>query len=464
MAGISGPTLSDQATRVPPQDLEAERAVLGAMLLDREAIGLAIETLGNEDVFYRTPNRKIFRALLRLYERNEAADLITLSDELRKDAALEEAGGEAYLASLLDHAGTSAHVEHYAKIVLEKATLRRLIDAASRIVRDGFDGREDPNDLIDRAEQQIFAIADTRLRRGFVRMKDLITDSFKVIQSLYETKKHVTGVPSGFVDLDLKTAGFQPSDLIVVAGRPSMGKTSFALNIAENVAIHEKTPVAFFSLEMSRQQLALRILCSQARVSAHRLRTGYIRDGEWPHLTAAAGKLSEAPIYIDDSPAISVLEMRAKARRLKADVNLGLVVIDYLQLVRGLPNVESRQQEISQISRSLKALAKELSIPVIALSQLSRAVELRGGDKRPVLSDLRESGAIEQDADVVLFIFREEHYKRTPENEGIGEVILGKQRNGPVGTVKLTFLAEFTRFENMARIEGEPARPADEPF
>jgi replicative DNA helicase len=444
--------------RLPPQSLEAERSVLGAMLLDKEAIARALEML-DESCFYREAHRKIFRAILELYERNEAADLVTLSELLKRTGQLDAVGGLPYLSALFEFVATSANLEYHSKIVLEKATLRKLIEASTHIVTQAYEAREDAAELIDAAEQQIFAISDPRLRRGFVPLKDLLTHSFEVIQELYDSKRHVTGVPSGFRDLDELTSGFQRSDLVIVAGRPSMGKTSFVLNVAEFVAIEEKpgTPVAIFSLEMSKEQLVQRLLCSQARIEGHRLRRGYLGREDWPRLTSAAGRLSEAPIYIDDSPALGVLEMRAKARRLKAEVPLGLIVVDYIQLIRGQAGVENRQQEISQISRALKALAKELDVPVVALSQLSRAVETRGGDRRPVLSDLRESGALEQDADLVLFIYRGEMYERTSENQGIAEILVRKQRNGPTGDIQLKFFSEYALFRDLDRlhVEGE---------
>ncbi len=434
--------------RVPPQALEAEMSVLGAMLLEKEAIGKATEIL-DSSCFYRDSHRKIFEALCALYERNESADLITITEELRKRGHLDSVGGASFLPRLLDQVPTAANVEYHANLVLEKATLRKLIEVATEIVQRGYEASEDSGQIIDRAEELIFGINDPRLKRGFVPLKSLLPGAVDIIQEVADNKRPVTGVATGFHDLDKLTAGFQRSDLIVVAGRPSMGKTSLALNIAEYVAVREKVPVGIFSLEMSREQLVMRLLSSQSRIPSHRLRTGYLRPEEWTQLTDAAGTLSQAPIYIDDTPAISVMEMRAKARRLKNEVGMGLMVVDDLQLARGYQNPESRQQEISQISRSLKALAKELSVPVVALSQLSRAVEARE-DKRPMLSDLRESGAIEQDADLVIFIFREEFYRPNKEEaRGMAEVIIGKHRNGPTGSLKLAFLAELARFGSL---------------
>jgi replicative DNA helicase len=435
--------------RVPPQAVEAEVAVLGAMMLDRGAIGAAAELL-DEQAFYRGAHRRIFRAITELFSRDEAVDLVTLTQELKKRKELDDVGGAAYLSSVLGSVATAANVRHHAKIVLEKAVLRRLINVAGEVSQEAYDSAGAADEILDRAEHMIFEIAQSRVKRDFVPMREILKRSFEVIQELYDKKQHVTGVPSGFADLDALTSGFQKSDLIVIAGRPSMGKTAFALNVAGNAAIKAGIPVAIFSLEMGKEALVQRMLCSEARVDAHKLRTGYLADRHWSSLTTAAGLLSESAIYIDDSPALTVLEMRSKARRLKAEADIGLVIVDYLQLMRGGARPESRQQEISEISRSLKALAKEIDIPVMALSQLSRAVEQRGGDKRPILSDLRESGAIEQDADVVAFIYRAEHYEQTPENRGVAEVIVGKQRNGPTGIVRLQFSAECTRFDSLS--------------
>jgi replicative DNA helicase len=440
--------------RVPPQALEAERAVLGAMLLESRAVAKAIEIL-DETAFYRPAHRQIFRALISLWDRKEdAIDAVAVADELHRQGSFDAVGGAAALAALLNSVATAANVEYHAQIVKEKAILRRLIEVSTEIAGQAYQGEDSPADLLDRAERAMFSIADTRIRKGFVRVRELVNPTMKRIDELYKEKKSITGVGSGFADLDHLTSGFQNGDLIVLAGRPSMGKTSLVLNVAANVALRSGLGVGIFSLEMSMEQLLLRILCSEARIGAQRVRTGYVRDKEWPLLITAAGQLMEAPIYIDDTPAMSVLEMRAKARRLKSETNLGLIVVDYLQLMSGASRSESRQQEISEISRGLKALAKELKVPVVALSQLSRAVEARS-DHRPMLSDLRESGAIEQDADVVCFIYREEHYKRTDDNEGMGEIIVGKQRNGPVGVARVAFIAEYTRFENLAR-EAEP--------
>jgi replicative DNA helicase len=436
--------------RVPPQSVEAERAVLGAMLLDREAIARAVETL-DESCFYREAHKRIFRCILELFERNETADMVTLTEALRRSGGLEAVGGPQYLTQLFEYVATSASLEYHAKIVLQKATLRKLIQTGTDIVSQGFEGRGDPAEILDRAEQAIFAISHARLRQGFMPLESLVFREIEIIEELREKKRHVTGVPSGFIDLDRMTAGFQKSDLIIVAGRPSMGKTSFCLNIAEHAALKENVACGIFSLEMAKETLVQRLLCSQAQVEGQKVRRGFISQKEMHRISDAADRIYKAPIYIDDTPAIGVLEMRAKARRLMAEVELGLIVIDYVQLIRGAAGAESRQQEISQISRSLKALAKELQVPVIALSQLSRDVEKRGGDKRPVLSDLRESGALEQDADVVIFIYRPEMYDKKTD-PGVAEILVRKQRNGPTGEVKLTFIAEYARFENYSRI------------
>lgn len=440
--------------KIPPHSLEAEISTLGAMMMEREAILRVIEIL-NEDAFYWDAHKRIWAAILNLCEKNEPVDLVTLTEQLRKDGNLSEVGGASYLAQILNSVPTAANVEQYARIVAEKGTLRKLISSATEIVSLGYQGEGDVSIILDRAEKLIFDVVQRKISRDFVPISSMLHDSFEEIERLYAHKGYVTGVPSGFIDLDVKTSGFQPSDLIIVAGRPSMGKSSLCLNITQYVGARNHMPVAIFSLEMSREQLVQRMLCSEARVSAHKLRTGFLSEADWPRLTTAAGILSEAPIFIDDTPAIQIIELRAKARRIKARENVALIVIDYLQLMHGRGRVENRQQEISEISRSLKALAKELGIPIIALSQLSRAVEVRGGTKRPQLSDLRESGAIEQDADLVAFVYREEYYNPTEETEGIAEIIIGKQRNGPTGVVKLRFFKEYTRFENLAVGEEE---------
>lgn len=437
--------------KVPPQNIEAEQSVLGGILIENSALNRVLEILTHED-FYRDCHQRIFQALVDLSEKNEPADLITLTNKLKNSNLLDEVGGPSYLASLIDMVPTAANIEYYARIVKEKATLRKLIDVATQIITQSYRDGGDIDGFLDEAEQAIFRISEHKVRPSFYPMKEVVKESFKTIEKLYEKKELITGVPSGFKDLDRMTAGFQNSDLIIVAGRPSMGKTSYCLDIARYAALETGIPVAIFSLEMSKEQLALRMLCSEARVEAQKLRTGFLKESDWPKLTLAAGNLADAPIFVDDSPAMSILELRAKARRLKADRNLGLIIIDYLQLMRGRGRFERREQEISEISRSLKALAKELSVPVIAISQLSRRTEERPR-QRPQLADLRESGAIEQDADVILFVYREEVYREDPANEGVAEIIIGKQRNGPTGTIKLAFQKEFTTFKDIYRGE-----------
>jgi len=443
--------MGDQEIKVPPQNIEAEQAVLGSMLIEEDAIPFVIDIL-DATCFYKEANRKIFEAVLSLYDAHNVVDLITLTDELKKKNILDEVGGASYLTSLVDGVPTAANVQHYALIVKEKYILRNLINSATKIVKEGYESKENVGELLDRAERIIFEISDRRAEAGYVPLKDIIKDSIETIDKLYQRKAHVTGIPTGFVNLDRDTAGLQASDLIIVAGRPSMGKSALAVSIAEHAGVVEKIPVGFFSLEMSKEQFVQRMLCSHARVDAHKVRSGYLSPSDWPRLTSAAGKLSEAPIYIDDTPAISALELRAKARRLKSHHGIKLFIVDYLQLMRGSARSENRQQEISEISRSIKALARELNVPIIAISQLSRAVESRQ-DHRPQLSDLRESGAIEQDADLVILLLREEYYNPTEDNKGISEVIIAKQRNGPVGSLKLTFIKEYMRFENLARME-----------
>lgn len=437
--------------KIPPQNLEAEMAVLGSMLMDEEAISVAVESLSAE-CFYKDSHRKIFDAICSLFNSNKPVDLITLTNELKKSELLDEVGGASFLTALTNTVPSSANIGHYVSIVKEKSILRSLIFNATKIISLCYDSEGNVDEVVDNAEKFIFEVSDRKNAGTYLHLKEIVKDSIETIDKLYQKKEHVTGVPTGYVDFDIKTAGLQPSDLIIVAGRPSMGKSAFALGIAEYAGVVEKVPTAIFSLEMSKEQLVQRMLCSHARVDAHKVRTGYLATSDWPKLTAAAGKLSESPIFIDDTPAISVMELRAKARRLKAHQDIKLIILDYMQLMRGSAGIENRQQEISEISRSLKALARELNVPVVAISQLSRAVESRT-DHRPQLSDLRESGAIEQDADVVVLILREEYYNPTPDNQGIAEVIIAKQRNGPVGNLKLTFIKEYTKFENIARIE-----------
>jgi replicative DNA helicase len=446
-------TVASAAERTLPHNLEAEKSVLGAILIYNEAFNHAAELIDSRD-FFRDAHRRIFDKMVALSERNDAIDLVTLKDELQRSGELEEVGGPAYIASLADGVPRSANVEHYARIVKEKATLRRVIHAAKRIEADAYQAEEDADLILDGAEKAIFEIAEDKIREGFVPLRDLVQSSFATIEKLQQHKGLVTGVPTGFVDLDEMTSGLQPSDLVLVAARPSMGKTSFVLNIAQHIGTQTEMTVGFFSLEMSKEQLFMRMLTSEARIDAHRFRSGYLNEKDYGRLSHALGTLAEARVFIDDTASIGVLEMRAKARRLQAEHGLHLLIIDYIQLMQGRGRFESRQAELASISRSLKGLAKELKIPVIALSQLSRAPETRS-DHRPQLSDLRESGALEQDADVVMFIFREEQYRDADgqpnqEAEGTAEIIIGKQRNGPVGTVKLAFIKEHTRFENLA--------------
>jgi replicative DNA helicase len=435
--------------KLPPQSVEMEQSVLGAVLLENEALAKVLEVLDERD-FYQDAHRWIFQAMIELFEENVPIDLLTVTERLRKKERLEAVGGATYLAELVELVPTAANVWHHARVVREKAVLRGLIQTATSIVTDSYEDTEDVDILLDRAEQAIFEISQRKATSGFMHINAILKGSFKRIEQLYERKELVTGVPTGFIEFDRRTAGLQSADLIIIAGRPSMGKTAFSLNIAQYVGIQVRRPVAIFSLEMSKEQLVLRMLCAEARIDSSKLRTGFLSREDWPRLTKAAGTLSEARIYIDDTPAQSALDIRAKARRLRAELgDLALVIIDYLQLMQGRSRSENRQQEVSEITRSLKALAKELQVPVVALSQLSRAVEQRK-PPRPQLSDLRESGAIEQDADVVALIYRDELYDENSADKGIAEIILGKQRNGPTGVVRLTFRGEYTRFENLA--------------
>ena len=442
--------------RIPPQDLEAEMSVLGGILLENSALNKALEILGPED-FYRDSHGRIFAAMIVLSDKGEPVDLITLRSALEKKGDLEMVGGAGYLANLVDFVPTAANIIFYCRQVKEKSLQRNLIRVSTEIAQKGYEGG-DFETTLDWAEKQIFEISGKRNRPSYFSVKELITPVLKRIEELSVRKEPVTGVATGFKDLDRLTAGFQPSDLIIVAGRPSMGKTAFVTNVLEHAALEHNVPTVIFSLEMSQEQLVMRMLCSLARVDANRMRTGQLTERDYRPILQAAGRLDAAPIYIDETAAISALELRAKARRLKAEKGIGLVVVDYLQLMQGR-NAESRQQEISEISRSLKALAKELQVPVVALSQLNRSLESRT-DKRPMLADLRESGAIEQDADVIMFVYRDAVYCEdckdrdrtcTKGHEKDAEIIVGKQRNGPIGTVHLTFLGEYTRFENQAR-------------
>ena len=435
--------------KVLPNNLEAERTVLGAILVDNETFHHARELLQKDD-FYRDAHRKIFQSMETLSVRGQAIDLITLKEELGRKGDLESAGGASYLSSLIDGVPRSSNLPYYSRIVREKSILRSLIGSANRIIQSCFDGAEEAQTVLDFAEQSIFEIAEGAIRTGFEPVGDIVRKSFKTIDELSEKRELITGIPSGFADLDQMTSGLQATDLIILAARPGMGKTSLALNIAQNASLKHGKTVGVFSLEMSKEQLVLRMLCSEARVDMHKLRTGYLSEKDWQKIIRAVSDLSTVKIFIDDSPALSPLEMRAKARRLKLEHGLDLLVVDYLQLMQGRGRFENRTQEIAGISRALKGLAKELHVPVLALSQLSRAPESRG-DHRPQLSDLRESGALEQDADVVVFIYREDLYQEpTPETQGVAELIVGKQRNGPTGTVRVAFMKEFTRFENLA--------------
>ncbi|MEX0736504.1 MAG: replicative DNA helicase [Bacteroidota bacterium] len=452
--------------RVPPQAVDVEMAVLGAMLLEKGALAKAIEIL-DESCFYKPAHQRIFEAMTALFERSEPVDLITLIDELRRRAELEKVGGEYYLTELTTKVTSSANIEYHAHIVLEKALMRQLIVSSSDVISRAYNETEDALDLLDEAEQKIFQISEQRMKKSFVTMNTAVHSTMEMIESIHGKHSGVTGVPSAFTEVDNYTGGFQKSDLIIVAGRPSQGKTAFVLSVARNASIIHDVPVGFFSLEMSSQQLVLRLICAEARVDAHSVRTGRLPEDEWRKLSTSVGKLYKAKIFIDDTPALSVLEIRAKARRLKAEHNVGMIVVDYLQLMQGPKNAQSREQEISTISRSLKALAKEINIPVIALSQLNRAVEARG-DKRPVLADLRESGAIEQDADVVLFVHRPEMYNimsddNNESTEGIAEIIVGKQRNGPTGTARMAFIKQYARFENLTRSFAGSLMPPPEP-
>ncbi len=442
------PSVPPASERSLPHNLEAERCVLGSILIHNDAFNSAAELLDADD-FYRDAHRRVFDRMVDLNERDEAIDLVTLKDELGRAGDLDAVGGPAYIAGLVDGVPRSTHVEHYARIVKEKATLRNLIFSANQILDTAYSAEDEADSVLDQAEQAIFSIADDNVHAGFVPLRDLVQGSFETIEKLQEHTGLVTGVPTGFADLDEMTSGFQPSDLIIVAARPSMGKTSFVLNIAQHLGIKTGMTVGFFSLEMSKEQLFMRMLTGEAKVDSHKFRGGFLGERDYGELASALGRLSEAKVFIDDTASIGVLEMRAKARRLKSEHDLHMIVIDYLQLMQGRGRFDNRTQELAAISRSLKGLAKELNVPVVALSQLSRAPESRS-DPRPQLSDLRESGALEQDADVVLFIFREEVYDDKPELEGLAEIIVGKQRNGPTGVVKLAFVKPYTMFSSLA--------------
>ncbi|HAO98689.1 MAG TPA: replicative DNA helicase [Fibrobacteres bacterium] len=441
------------ALRIPPQAVEVEKHVVGAMLLDSEAVSVALESLAPDD-FYLDKHRAIFEAISALFEKNSPADVITVADALRKAQNFEKAGGEAYLLEISAEVVSSANTAEHCKIVKEKSMLRRLIGSATKILERAYDGTQEPSTLMDQAEGDIFSISQAGLKDGFLPIKSILNDTFKLIES-YQ-KGEVTGVPTGFKDLDDMTSGFQKTDLIVLAGRPGMGKTALALSMLAHASIDRRKTTAFFSLEMGREQLVQRLLCRQAQVNMHLLRTGRLSQRDYPKLSLAVGPISDAKIFIDDQPSMNILELRAKCRRLKAQQGLDMVMIDYLQLMQGAGRMENRQQEISQISRGLKALAKEINVPVIALSQLSRAVEQRGGDGEPKLSDLRESGAIEQDADLVMFVFRDEMYNKEAE-KGKGKIILAKQRNGPTGDVPVTFVSDYASFVSYSQRQPEMA-------
>ena len=437
--------------KVPPHDEDAEQAVLGSMLTDSDAVMAAVEVL-KADAFYREDNKTIYQAILNLYNKSEPIDIITLKDELESMGKFEQVGGFEYLASLPDKVPTTANVQKYIKIVDEKSVLRSLIKTANEIIDLGYNQSEDVEDIMEGAERKIFDVMQSKNSKSYTPIKDVLVESFTNLEKLYNQKQHITGVPTQFYDLDHKTAGLHRSELILVAARPAMGKTAFALNIATNAALRAKVPVAIFSLEMSKDQLVNRMLCSEAMVDSNKVRTGKLDEEDWVKLAEAIGPLSEAGIYIDDTPGISIMEIRTKCRKLKMEKNIGLVVIDYLQLIAGSNRRSggSREQEISEISRSLKILAKELNVPVIALSQLSRAVEQRE-DHRPMLSDLRESGAIEQDADIVMFLYRDDYYNKESAEKDIAEVIIAKQRGGSTGTVKLYWMGNYTKFVNIER-------------
>ncbi len=438
--------------RTLPHNIDAEKSVLGSILVNNENYYRVIESLRPED-FYLNGHRVIFRQMLDLMEKSKAIDLITIQEELLRRSQLESAGGISYLASLLDGIPHLVNIEHYIEIISEKSLFRQLINATNKIMAECFDQAEDAEEILDKAEQSLFSLSEKRIRTGFVSVKDMELPATRLLEKLYTEREMITGVATGFRDLDRMTSGFQPSDLIILAARPSMGKTALCLNIAQNVALHNAQPVGMFSLEMSKEQLLMRLLCAEARVDAHKVRTGYLGKDEFRKLIDTLGRTTQSPIFIDDSSTLTVMEMRSKCRRLKAEHGLSMIIVDYLQLMSGYGRTENRNQEISGISRGLKALAKELQVPVIALSQLSRAPEQRQGDHKPQLSDLRESGSIEQDADVVMFIYREEVYKPSEDNAGLAELVIAKQRNGPTGIVKLAFLREFTRFETLMDLQ-----------
>ncbi len=451
--------LLDKGMRVPPQALEVEKSVLGAMMLDKEAVGISIENI-DETIFYRDSHRNIFQAMVSLYDKNEPIDVITLSEELKKRNELEQVGGTYYLTELAASVPSAANIEYHLNIIRDKSILRQLIVVCSSIIKSAYDESDNAEKILDIAEGEVLGISQTTRQKSYEWVKPLITAAIQEMERLHKTSQEVIiGVPSGYHDLDNILAGFQRSDLIVLAGRPSMGKTAFALNLARNAAVDHHIPVGFFSLEMSNQQLVQRLLCAESEIDSQRLRTGRLKEAEWPKLSRRIGRLVEAPIYVDDTPAMDILKLRARARRMAVEKKVGMILVDYMQLMEAPRGMDSRQQEISYISRSLKTLAKELKIPVVALSQLSRAVEMREW-KRPALADLRESGAIEQDADVVMFVYRPELYgipnfddhDKTP-TENMVEIIVGKHRNGPTGSIKLVFMKNYGKFADRARYE-----------
>jgi len=452
--------------RVPPYSEEAETSVLGSMMLEKEAVSKALQYLSH-DTFYKDAHRNIFAAMQTLFEHGEPIDQVSVIDQLKKDKKLDKSGGAYYITGLVESTPSAANVEYYAKIVLEKSILRKLIISSNEIQNEAYQAKESAFNILDQAEQRIFALSESRMKMGFKKFFDVLGQTFEHLDSIHNKKFHTTGIPTGFIDLDNLTSGFQKGDLVILAGRPSMGKTALALSVARNAAVEYNIPVGFFSLEMADYQLAMRLLCAEAKVDSHLVRTGKLPNDQWRRLSEQTGRLANAPIFIDDSPALTMLEIRAKARRLKAEYNVQLIIVDYLQLIKG-HRAENRQQEITEISRGLKALAKELGLPVLALSQLSRAVEARKDDHRPQLSDLRESGAIEQDADVVLFVYRPIVYARKKDEEDKfldpsekmkAELIIGKQRNGPTGTAHVVFIDKYARFENMSVRKEEMVDP-----
>ncbi|MDQ0233165.1 replicative DNA helicase [Metabacillus malikii] len=443
--------------RIPPQNIEAEQAVLGAIFLQPSSLTLASELLIPED-FYRAAHQRIYNAMLDLSDKGEPVDLVTVTSELADANLLEEVGGVSYLSDLANSVPTAANIEYYGKIVEEKSILRRLIRTATTIAQDGYSREDEVEVLLNEAEKTIMEVAQRKNAGAFQNIKDVLVQTYDNIELLHDRKGDITGIPTGFTELDKMTAGFQRNDLIIVAARPSVGKTAFALNIAQNVATKTDENVAIFSLEMGADQLVMRMLCAEGNIDAQRLRTGSLTPEDWGKLTMAMGSLSNSGIYIDDTPGIRVSEIRAKCRRLKQESGLGMVLIDYLQLIQGSGRSDNRQQEVSEISRTLKELARELKVPVIALSQLSRGVEQRQ-DKRPMMSDIRESGSIEQDADIVAFLYRDDYYDKESENKNIIEIIIAKQRNGPVGTVSLAFVKEYNKFVNLEMRYGETGVP-----